>query len=217
MWDHQNRLERLLELKVEAICFNCGAGKQMPLKVCGACHTAPEERNDKIASLAMSTDCIRPEQLKVCAKQIKRKKRPPKFGAKILAKATDLLENNFDVSQDDDDSFELSSSMFDMSSLADKDEERFQMGTRITTYVVGRRKSWGDDTPPSMGTNLKTYHATEWVVGQDISKVDAEQNVDESGCLYVLYRWLETRWIRKFISQMSYLQFKAMEDGQGKF
>ena len=123
---------------MEAICFNCGEGKQMALTVCAACHTAPEEHSDKIASVAMSTECIRHEQLAVCAKQIKRKKKPPKFGEKVLAKASDWLENHFVVESVNEDSFELSSSMFDMTSLAEKEEERFQMGTKITTYVVGR-------------------------------------------------------------------------------
>ena len=101
---------------MQALCFQCGAEKPGPFKLCSQCLTAPQSQEDLLLSLCLSRQCVEERSLRVCKKYFKRKKHAPRFREHVIELATEIL-SEFEQ-QLPPDSIEFSSALFDFKSLS---------------------------------------------------------------------------------------------------
>ncbi|QEG24554.1 hypothetical protein [Mariniblastus fucicola] len=97
---------------IEAVCFNCGAEKSAAIKLCGSCRSLPTSYEDRVASVCLSNECLRQDNLEVATRYIQQKKRKPGFHDKVRRKAEQIVNkmpDQFQISQ----SFDLSESFFE--------------------------------------------------------------------------------------------------------
>lgn len=96
---------------INAVCFNCGAEKSAPIKLCNECREMPTSYEDRVVSVCLSKDCLRQENLSRASKYIQKKQRLPGFYTKVRRKAEQIvgkMPDTFQVSQ----SIDLSESFF---------------------------------------------------------------------------------------------------------
>ena len=187
---------------MNAVCYKCGEAKDSALVVCPACQQQPEEPQDQIVSVVLSTRCVHRTKLVGASEFVKRKKRLPKISDKLIRKAMAVLEAEQDGSSS---SVEYPSSFFDFRESSQEDEHS------ITVHVIGRPNISKIKSPT--GPPKKTYHTEEWVLGSDVSREDADRDRDdETGCLYAWYRLIGGRWTWKLVSRQEFEELKSVEE-----
>lgn len=96
---------------IKAVCFNCGAEKSAPIKLCENCRALPTSREDRVISVCLSSECLRQENLLIAARYMAKKERLPGFHDKVRVKAEQIVRDmpdEFQISQ----SIDLSESFF---------------------------------------------------------------------------------------------------------
>ena len=173
---------------------------------CEFCKTKPSHHDDRVASMALSTECLKEPTLKKGSDFIKRTKRLPKFHQSIENKATQLVESYIEVSpSENSDSIDLSSSFFEFE-FAQNENESF-----ITVHAIGKPEHLSDDRQGHRISG-KTYHTVQWQIGKDISADDATAYQDADGDIFVWYRWMGNSWIWKCVSRVEFEQLRRVEN-----
>ena len=192
---------------MQAVCFKCGGSKSDPLKLCRHCHALPESHNDRVTSMCLSQNCLKPANVVKAGKFIKQKKRPPGFRSKVKNRAIELINALPDESDSVSMSIDLSDSFF----LLDKRDE--PAIKKLVVHAIGKPANGAADTyhqHPSR-TRKSTYHTLEWEIGRDISQHEADVHADSSGELFVWYRYLGNEWAWKCIPRHEFEQLREME------
>ena len=97
---------------MNAVCFNCGCGKSSAIKLCSNCHEMPTSHEDRVVSVCLSIECLRPENLEIASRYMRKKNRLPGFHEKVTVKAEKIVSqmpDNFQISQ----SFDFSGTFFE--------------------------------------------------------------------------------------------------------
>jgi hypothetical protein len=189
-------------LIVDAVCFSCGERKREPMAACPGCKRKPSFREDKIASFALSIQCLKEHNLKKGSDYIKKKKKLPKFHESVRRKANQMVESFIEVEEDDSD-LDMSSAFFDL-------EPESAAARTVTVHAIGK--------PPGVALDMhsphskqKTYHTLEWEVGKDVPAEEVELHQDVAGELFVWYRWFGNSWTPKFVSRQEFEQLRNVE------
>lgn len=194
------------EMNVIAVCFECGGAKLAPMAKCEFCKKKPSSREDRIASLALSSECLQEHNLKKGSDFIKKHKRRPKFHESLQSKATQLVEAYIEVSpSNNSDSIDLSSSFFDFSFSQNANVET------VKVHAIGKPEHLKDDYHGHRN-NAKTYHTLQWEIGKDISAEDANAFKDPAGDIFIWYRWMSQNWTWKCVSRIEFEQLKSVEN-----
>ena len=195
---------------MSALCFKCGNHKTGALKLCSKCDAIPETKEEKVLSLCLSLECVTQQTLKVCQRHFEKKQRAPRFKDVIVERATKCLEEQ--IESGTDNSIMFSASVFDFSDLI---EEKSTIRKQVTAHIIGKGpKQDTADANASFGKAHKTYHRSNWVIGNDISEEKYESNKGPHGDVYVWYRWLNNQWSWSCISHDKFEQLKAVESGR---
>lgn len=194
---------------IHAICFRCGAQKSEPLNMCGDCHVIPEIERHQLRSICLSSDCLKQENLEICARYLKKKKRLPKIHDKVIRRAQQKLRT-LEAVHSNSQSMEFSSAFFDFSDLESTKKRPDKI---VRVHVIGRSKD-EEDAPSDNHPNLGTYHQIWWQVGKDITSEEFSVHRDPTDEIYVIYRWLEERWTHWCVSREDFERFKMAEDAQ---
>lgn len=190
-----------------AVCIACGERKLEPISVCPHCEHKPKSREEKIASFALSDQCLKEHNLEKGSTYIKKTQRLPKFHDSVMRKAIQLVESYVEVEVEagtDSDSFEMSSTFFDFDLSTDATEF-------VKVHAIGKPEHVAVDVHGQQSGKQSTYHTLEWEVGKDVTETDANLNRDISGDLYVWYRWFGQRWTAKFVSRAEFEQLRRVE------
>ncbi len=97
---------------MNAICYNCGSEKSAPIKLCVHCKELPTSHEDRVVSVCLSNECLRPENLEIASRYIQLKQRLPGFHAKVRNKAERIVSQmpeEFQISQ----SFDIEEALFE--------------------------------------------------------------------------------------------------------
>lgn len=188
-----------------AVCFHCGGAKLAPMAMCEFCRTKPDKREDRIASMALSSDCLNESNLKKGSDYIKKRKRLPGFHQNVQNKAIQLVESYMEVSTaDDSDSIDLSSSFFDFEFAQKANVET------VRVHAIGKPEHLSDDHHGHRN-QAKTYHTVTWEIGNEISAEEANAYRDPAGDIFVWYRWMGNAWTWKCVSRAEFEQLKNVE------
>lgn len=191
---------------MDAICFACGEPKQKPILACPNCKRKPSFREDKIASFALSTECLKQHHLEKGSDYIKRKKKLPKFHESVVQKATQMVESFIEVEPDEDsDSLDMSSAFFDIDLASDVQEF-------VTVHAIGKPPNVALDVHGLNSGKQKTYHTLNWEIGKDVPAEEVKMHRDAAGDLYVWFRWFGTAWTPKFVSRIEFEQLRRVEE-----
>jgi hypothetical protein len=151
---------------------------------CPNCQKKPSSQQEKKASFALSTQCLKTHHLQKGSDYIKKKGRLPKFHASVEKKAAQLVESYLQVMTDEDsDELDLSDSFFELDSSVSSPPEI------ITVHAIGKPEGV-DLSRRGSATNKSTYHVLQWEVGKDISAEEFQANLDATGDLFIWYRWM---------------------------
>ena len=190
---------------MDAVCYSCGGFKNQPLGSCPHCKRQPTSVEEKTASLALSTECLKPHHLQKGSAYIKKKGRLPNFHESVQQKAAQLLENYLEViDHADSDELDLSDSFFDMDNSATSPIEV------VTVHAIGKPEGV-DLSRRGTPTSKSTYHVLKWEVGNEISTDEYRANQDGNGEVYIWYRWLGESWSWKCVSRAEFEQLKSVE------
>ncbi len=77
---------------MKAICFECGKEKSAAIKLCRHCQAMPITRREKILSVCLSSDCLRPRNLLFSQAHIFKRGLPPGFRAKVIRTAMEIVD-----------------------------------------------------------------------------------------------------------------------------
>ncbi len=138
---------------IRAICFRCGAQKSAPLKMCGECLVIPEIERHQLRSLCLSSDCMKQDNLKVCGKYLKKKKRLPKIHEKVIRRAQKKFRQ-LEAVHSNSQSMEFSSSFFDFGELEPTRKAPEKM---VLVHVIGRVQNQEEapgDRPKTLPSSL---------------------------------------------------------------
>jgi hypothetical protein len=175
-----------------------------PLTKCEFCKQKPGTRVERIASMALSIECLKEHNLKKGSAYIKKTKRLPKFHESIERKAIQLVEAHLEVDEPKEfDSADLSSAFFEF------DFSQGSGGEKITVHAIGKPENVSDEHRGDSKRN--TYHTMQWEVGKDISAEIADANVDPAGEIFVWYRWMGKSWTWKCVSRVEFEQLKSVD------
>ena len=191
---------------MDAVCFKCGESKKEPLAKCLQCAAKPTRREDKIASIALSIQCLKLENLEKGSQYIKKTNRLPSFHESVLKKAIRLVESYIEVvdENDDSDSLDLSDSFFEFSN------DQQQKVELVTVHAIGKPENV-DVNYRGSSSNKKTYHTLQWEIGNDISVDQANRHMDSPGIIFIWYRWLGDSWVWKCVPREEFEQLRSLE------
>ena len=188
-----------------AVCFQCGGAKLAPMAKCEFCKTKPDKRADRIASMALSSECLSENNLKKGSEYIKTRKRLPKFHENVQKKAIQLVESYIEVSpSDNSDSIDLPSSFFDFEFTRKANVET------VRVHAIGKPEHLSDDHH-GHHNHAKTYHTLTWEIGKEITAEDANAYKDSAGDIFIWYRWMGNRWTWKCVSRVEFEQLRSVE------
>ena len=188
-----------------SVCFHCGEAKLEPMAQCEFCKTKPSNHQDRVSSMALSSDCLSERNLKKGSAYIKKTKRLPRFHKDVENKAKQLVESYIEVSpSDNSDSIDLSSSFFEFDFSQNKNVEF------VKVHAIGKPEHLHDDNHGHRN-NGKTYHTLQWEVGKEVSAEEANAYKDAAGDLFVWYRWMGNSWTWKCVSRVEFEQLKSVE------
>ncbi len=194
---------------MNAVCYSCGAPKSEPLITCEQCSNQPIQHEDRVASMALSLNCLKPHHLEKATDYIKRTAKLPKFHDSVRRKALELIESMLELApelSDDDDSMEFSSSFFEF-----VPDDIKPLNKRVTVHAIGKPSHFQDDAPPNGQVRSNTYHTMEWEVGLEITEEQASLYLDPLDNIYIWYRWLGNKWTWKCVSREEFEQIRKVE------
>ena len=187
---------------MQAVCYKCGEEKKFPLTLCNHCQAVPHDLDDRVASMALSAECLKEKNLIKASNYIKIKKKLPRFHDVVMDKAKALVAKTIDQSTQ---SFELSASFFDFNPEQGKKDKQM-----VTVHSIGKPPGVGDEHCGPVSRD-KTYQMLSWEIGKDISAEEVQMHMDAFGCIYVWFRWIDKGWSWKCVTKSEFQNLRKVE------